>query len=246
MMGSDFSKEEERIDCVYKLFGVPRTDVENFLQEFGNADEKIRMYYEESFLDVRFVISYERQASKVSVDGVTNAFLQKFRGSLYYEGDLSLGEALVTLLKKSGLRLSAAESFTGGNVAARIVAVPGASEVFYEGVVCYDSEAKRERLGVREDTLERNGAVSSETAYEMASGLLFGGKCNVAVATTGLAGPKTDGSALPVGLFFIAVGTMDGIRVFRCQSDGDRDRVIKVGTNAALFYTIQIIKNEMR
>lgn len=78
------------------------------------------------------------------------------------------------------------------------------------------------RLGVTDYTLKKFGAVSNETAYEMAAGLLKEGKCDLAVATTGIAGPDADGTDKPVGLCYIAVGTMDRVRVFRFLLDGDR------------------------
>lgn len=91
------------------------------------------------------------------------------------------------------------------------------------------------RLGVTDYTLKKFGAVSNETAYEMAAGLLKEGKCDLAVATTGIAGPDADGTDKPVGLCYIAVGTMDRVRVFRFLLDGDREAVTKRATNLALF-----------
>ena len=84
-------------------------------------------------------------------------------------------------------------------------------------------------------TVLKFGAVSNETAYEMAAGLLKEGKCDLAVATTGIAGPDADGTDKPVGLCYIAVGTMDRVRVFRFLLDGDREAVTKRATNLALF-----------
>lgn len=102
-----------------------------------------------------------------------------------------------------------AESFTGGGIGRRIVSVPGASEVYFEGLNTYDGTAKIKRLNVSPYTLNTFGAVSDQTAYEMCAGLLSTGDCGAAISTTGLAGPKSDNSGLPVGLCFLAAG-VDG------------------------------------
>ena len=147
----------------------------------------------------------------------------------------SLAERFVAALKLHNLHVSTAESFTAGGVGREIVRVPGASAGFYEGITAYDNKAKHERLGVSEFTLMDKGAVSDETAYEMAAGLLKQGHCDVAIATTGIAGPDADGTNKPVGLCYIAVGTREKVRVFRFRLSGDRETVTRTAINLALF-----------
>ena len=116
-------------------------------------------------------------------------------------------DALVTLatlagtrLKARGLKLVTAESCTGGWVAEAVTAIPGSSDWFERGFVTYSNEAKREMLGVRAGTLDQAGAVSEETALEMARGALAASRAQVAVSITGVAGP-TGGTAMkPVGM----------------------------------------------
>ena len=87
------------------------------------------------------------------------------------------------------------------------------------------------------------GAVSEQTAYEMALGLLNTGDCDIAITTTGLAGPKSDRSMLPVGLCFIAVGTKEKVYVYRYKFDGDRTAVTEKAINYALFTAFKQLKN---
>ena len=87
------------------------------------------------------------------------------------------------------------------------------------------------------------GAVSEKTAYEMALGLLNTGDCDIAISTTGLAGPKTDRSMLPVGLCYIAVGTRERICVYQYRFDGSRKDITEKAINYALFQAYKMLKN---
>ena len=103
------------------------------------------------------------------------------------------------------LKLSAAESCTGGLICSAITSVSGASKVFGYGAVTYSEEAKSAMIGVSEETIARCGVVSRETALEMAEGIKKLSKSDLAIAVTGLAGPKSEGDTLPVGTVYLAV-----------------------------------------
>ena len=112
---------------------------------------------------------------------------------------------VVNILKERNLTIASAESCTGGLFADAIVSMPGTSEVFDRGIVTYSNRAKVEELGVLEETLARVGAVSRETAIEMASGLANVSKCDVCVSVTGIAGPDGGSEEKPVGLVYMCV-----------------------------------------
>ena len=188
-------------------------------------------------------IAYEENVSKTLLDDLIRFTVETLEPALYALGDVTLEEQVVSLLKLRGRRLSVAESFTGGGLSSRIVSVSGASEVFFEGLNTYNELSKIKRLGVRPETLQKMGAVSEQTAYEMAVGLLNTGDCDIAVATTGLAGPKSDASGLPVGLCFIAVGTRERIRVYQYKFDGSRKDVTEKAINYALYLIYKQLKN---
>ena len=117
-------------------------------------------------------------------------------------------EEIVQKLTEKGLTLTTAESCTGGLVAKRLTDVSGASAVFHGGAVTYSNRLKSEWLGVKEETLRQFGAVSEQTAREMAEGAR-----KFAVAVTGIAGPNSDDTNKPVGLVYIALADAHGVTV---------------------------------
>lgn len=118
---------------------------------------------------------------------------------------MSLEEEVVKLLKEKKLVLCTAESCTGGLIAKRITDISGSSAVFECGIVSYSNRIKHELLGVKEETLDSFGAVSEQTAKEMAKGALNKSGADIAVSVTGIAGPASDSTEKPVGLVFIAL-----------------------------------------
>ena len=138
--------------------------------------------------------------------------------------DETLEMAVVRLLKKYELAVTTAESCTGGMMAARIVNVPGASEVFRQGLVTYSNKAKRKLLDVNKATLKKYGAVSKETVKEMATGGVFASDADACVAVTGIAGPDSEEDK-PVGLVYIGCYMKDKVEVEKYQFKGSRQKV---------------------
>ncbi len=207
------------------------------------SDGSAYINVDESYGDCRIEIIYTNTTSKMAVDGAVREIVKKLNDYVYAMEDVSLTEQLFRLLKLRRMKISVAESFTGGGICKRLVEVAGISEVFYEGLNTYSNQAKLERLGVKESTLQQHGAVSAETAREMAEGLLNSGNCDVAVATTGIAGPKSDNTNKPVGLAFIAVGSVNrGILVYRFNFEGDRQNITQTAINQALFLAYKELK----
>ena len=132
------------------------------------------------------------------------------------------------------LTVAVAESCTGGAVAARIVSVAGSSNYLLGGIVAYSNDAKRRLLGVSEEILATRGAVSAECAAAMAEGArrVFG--ADVAVSTTGIAGPAGATARKPVGLVYVGLATPTETHVDEHHFTGDRAAVIAAATEAAL------------
>jgi nicotinamide-nucleotide amidase len=129
-------------------------------------------------------------------------------------------------LKQKGLLLATAESCTGGWVAQVVTSVSGSSEWFDRGFVTYSNDAKREMIGVRVETLDRHGAVSEETAHEMAAGALTASRAQIAVAITGVAGPTGGTPQKPVGMVCFAWAVRGGAVDSTTQHfAGDREAV---------------------
>ncbi len=138
---------------------------------------------------------------------------------------MKTAEHLVDLLRARGLTCATAESCTGGGIGAAITAVPGSSEVFLGGVVSYANAVKRDVLGVSAETLATVGAVSSETAAQMADGARRLMKADLAVSVTGIAGPGGGTVEKPVGLVWFGLSTPQGTRTEKALFVGDRAAV---------------------
>lgn len=229
---------------VYKTIGVKPEYVQALLAKAQQIDEKQIKYehYSRYGEDIIRLI-YDRNIDQRILLGVMQTFSDGLEENLYAVEERTLPQQIVALLKEKGKRISAAESFTGGGVSAEITSVSGASSVFFEGVTAYNESAKIKRLGVRAETLQKYGAASKETASEMVAGLLQTGDCDLAIATTGIAGPNSDSTGFPVGLCFIGVGNKDNITVYRYTLQGDRNTVTQTAIKLALFLVYKTLKN---
>ena len=136
------------------------------------------------------------------------------------------------------LTISTAESCTGGMIASKLIEVPGISENFIESIVSYSNEAKIKRLKVKKETLEKYGAVSEEVAREMLAGL----KTDVAISTTGIAGPGGGTKEKPVGLVYIGIRVKDEVKIFRRELKGDRNKIRQRAMMHALYNLLKILK----
>lgn len=173
---------------------------------------------------------------------ISDVFLE-FNKNIYAEEDVRLDARLLELLAVRNKTLCVAESLTGGMICSTIIDNPGASKYFEEGLVTYSNGSKTDRLGVDPEVIKNYGAVSYQTAYEMAAGLIMKGSCDIAIATTGIAGPDGGSLSKPVGLTFIAVGTGEKIHVFRHVFKGDRQQIRLAASQAAMFYAIRRLKD---
>lgn len=150
--------------------------------------------------------------------------------NIYLVGDESVSSSqtemhkvVAKLLIENGLTISIAESLTGGRLTSMLVEQSGVSEVLQESVVCYSDKSKHSTLGVKKETLEEFGAVSKEVAREMAIGVANNLGSDIAIATTGIAGPNSDSSDKPVGLVYIAVYYKGEVYVKEEIFTGDRE-----------------------
>ena len=194
---------------VLKTVLAPAEEVLAAVEEVSLSGARVSVHTSEEYGVGRIEVVYHSSTPKVEVDEAVRILASALEKYLYAMEDVTVGEEIVNN--------------------------PGASKVFFEGLNTYANESKTERLGVSEYTLKSRGAVSEDTAYEMAAGLLKAGNCDVAVATTGIAGPDSDGSGTPPGTCFIAVGTRDRVRVFEYLLKGDRVSITKQAVNLALF-----------
>ena len=150
---------------------------------------------------------------------------------------------LLAEAKARALRLTTAESCTGGLIAATLVRVPGCSSVVERGFVTYSNDAKVEMLGVPAELIARRGAVSREVALAMAEGALAHAHADLAVAVTGVAGPEGGSAEKPVGLVHIAVARKNGPRLHEEKQFGaiGRENVQRETVAAALALLMRVL-----
>ncbi len=231
-----------------RLVGAPRALVDRVIgkakEACYNAKNRGEVYFNvtENYGDYRIEVVYSSETPKMLLDESLRYIIQELNDYVYALEDVSLAEQLYRLLKLRRMKLSVAESFTGGGICKRLVEIPGVSEVFFEGINSYSNESKMQRLGVKELTLKQLGAVSADTAEQMACGLVATGNCDVAVSTTGIAGPKSDNTAKPVGLAFIGVCVGGECTVHKFNFEGDRTQITQTAINQALFLVYKRLK----
>lgn len=153
---------------------------------------------------------------------------------IYGEDDDNIQGVVGKILCEKKLTISTAESCTGGMVAEALISFAGISEVFKEGVITYSNEAKIKRIGVKEETLKEYGAVSKETAKEMAEGVAALANTNIAISTTGIAGPGGGTEEKPVGLVYVCIYINGETIVEKLNLNGNREAIRRKATMNAL------------
>lgn len=220
-----------------RLFGIGESAMEDRLRPLmeSSVNPSLAPYAKEGECLVRVTSRAASDADAAAQNApYVRAVCDLLSDFVYGVNVSSLEQVAVARLRETGRTLACAESCTGGLLAKRITDVPGASAVFLGSAVTYANSAKTRLLGVSPDTLAAHGAVSAETASEMASGArtLYGS--DYALATTGIAGPASDNTAKPVGLVYIALATPDGVTVREHHFTGDRARIRHAAASNAL------------
>ena len=167
--------------------------------------------------------------------------LERAQPHAYALGSRTLSEALGEALLTRRLTIATAESFTAGGVGAALVATPGSSRYYRGGIIAYANDAKEKLLGVSAETLRRFGAVSAETAKEMARGARerLGSSC--AISTTGIAGPEGGSKEKPVGLVFLGYAGPEGETAERFLFGGSRGEIIARSS----FYALDLARRSL-
>lgn len=147
---------------------------------------------------------------------------------------MCLEEEIVALLAKKNLKLTTAESCTGGMIAAALINVPGISDYYDEGYITYANKAKCKLLAVDEKVLNEKGAVSREVAEMMARGAAKASGAEAAIAVTGIAGPGGGTKEKPVGLVYIGCYLSGQVAVTENHFEGNRTQIRQKTTEAAL------------
>jgi nicotinamide-nucleotide amidase len=222
-----------------KICGVPESEVETRIKDLidGQTNPTLATYAKTGEVHIRVTASAEshKDARKL-LKPVVKELKARFGYDVYStEEDTTLEKSVVELLKGNGLTVTCAESCTGGMLSARLINVPGVSDIYKLGMITYSNKAKRKILGVKKSTLEKYSAVSEQTAKEMAKGAAFVNKADVSVAVTGYAGPDGDNDDTPVGLVYIACSVKGHMTVKEYHFKGNRDKIRESATSSALI-----------
>ncbi|MBC5996316.1 competence/damage-inducible protein A [Romboutsia ilealis] len=159
------------------------------------------------------------------INPVVHKIQDKVGKYIYSDDDISLEDTVAKILVSKNLTIGVAESCTGGMVSSNLINYPGISSVFMEGCVTYSNEAKMKSLGVKKETLDKFGAVSEETAKEMAEGIAKRHNTNIGLSTTGIAGPEGGSEEKPVGLVYLGIYINGKTMVKRYVFNGNRQQI---------------------
>lgn len=211
-----------------KLFGIGESKAAEMLKDLMDNNDGFTLapYAETAGVRLRLAAyAKEKDEAEKILNNAKERIFERLGEYIYSQEDKSLPETVVEILIDKNLKISAAESCTGGMFTKMIVDIPGSSEILDESVVTYSNNAKEKYLNVKKETLNNYGAVSEETAKEMAEGIQKAAKSNIGVGITGIAGPGGGTKDKPQGLVYVAVKCEDELFVRKLLLKGSREKV---------------------
>ena len=245
-------EEYERPHIVHKTimtYGLGESAIAEKLEDWeNNLPSLIKFAYLPSLGSVRLRLSakgHDKDALMAVIEEQVKK-LYPLIGDIIYgeeEEDGRVEKQIGTLLTDKKMTLATAESFTGGSIAERITAVPGASNYFKGSMVCYATEAKVSLLGVPQELIDEHTVVSEEVAIAMANNVKKKLKADFSIATTGNAGPTKGDSDADVGTVYIAISTPKGTFAQKFVMGKHRERVVKKSVNKAFELLYKEILN---
>lgn len=230
--------DEQLYSREINTFGIGESRLEDMLKPImeNQTDPTIAPYAKDAGVMLRLTTKARTQQEADARFEPVEAEIVKIAGDIVYGyGEEQLQDSIYKLLKEKGLKIATAESCTGGKIGQYLTSVPGVSEVYEMGVITYSNEMKEKLLGVSHNTLEQHGAVSEQTAKEMAMGVLRVSGADIGVSVTGIAGPGGGTDAKPVGLVYVGIADVKGGCVCKeLHLSGNRERIRTVTVKHAL------------
>lgn len=226
-----------------KCFGIGESELAQMIEPLlGEQDgANIATYINEGEVIVRITV-HEKEVKRADekIHDLKNKIEARLEPYIFGYNEEKLEENLMRLLSERHMTVATVESCTGGLIAATLINYSGASACINEGVVTYSNEAKMKYVDVQAETLQRVGAVSEETAREMAEGIRKRAQSDIGLSSTGIAGPGGGTPSKPVGLVYIGIATAKETQVFKLQLNGSRQEVRQKTVKHILF---QLYKN---
>ena len=227
---------------------IGESEIDHRIDDLFRSGEnpKIAVLAHEGQCDVKIMVKAESEReAEVLIEPLQREIVARLAGHVYGMDRTPIEAAVHRLLQARGETVAVAESCTGGRIAAALTSVPGSSKSFLGGIVAYDNGVKVAQLGVSEETLRMHGAVSEETAREMARGARDRLHVTHAIATTGIAGPDGGTADKPVGLVWFAIDLNGEPKTYRFTFRGDREAIQRRATVMALgllWYRLESVK----
>ena len=233
---------------IVKTFGISEAKLDEELEALRESFRDIKIWTIPAFIEIqiRGTISGTEAEIEIKEAEFKKALEKAFGHFIFASYDEKMEEAVGKLLKGAGKTIAAAESCTGGLIANRITDVPGSSDYFIGSVTAYSNKAKENILGVSPLTLKEYGAVSSETAVQMAEGVRRKFNVDIGIATTGIAGPSGGSDEKPVGTLYFALSATEGTFSRRYQFEFDRLTYKQIASQIALNWVRRYLLREIK
>lgn len=219
------------------ICGIGESEAESLIKDLidNQSNPSIAPYAKLSEVVFRITAKTKSlQEANTLINHIVKIMYDRFGDNIYGEDNFTLEKCVINLLQEKELTLACAESCTGGMVMSRLVNCSGASKVLLEGLVTYSNSSKINRLGIKRETLDTFGAVSSEVAAEMAEAVAKSSHASIGISTTGIAGPNNSDTNKPVGLVYIGIYFNNNTIVKKFNILGDREKVRTVTTTRLL------------
>ncbi|MGA8571680.1 MAG: competence/damage-inducible protein A [Desulfobaccales bacterium] len=220
-----------------RLFGISETQLQEVVSKIPEFQQGVRVGFYPNFPENHLSLTVrgrDRRILEETLDRLTAALAQEVGDVLLGPDGTPLEELVGRQLRDRGLTLGLAESCTGGLIGHRLTNVAGSSDYFLGGVVCYGNQAKMDLLRVAPEVLAEWGAVSPETAQEMARGAQTAFGAHLGLAVTGIAGPSGGSPEKPVGTVYIGLATPQAVEVWHYLFHGSREAIKTLSAQTAL------------
>lgn len=227
-----------------RIFGIGESTMEDAIKDLieNQSNPTIAPYAKEGEIALRITARYPKGKTNEDVITPVEEEIRKRLGiKVYSSDDKGLDRVAAEMLLQTDTTIAIAESCTGGLISARLTEIPGVSKVFNRGIISYSNQSKTENLHVRKGTLERFGAVSRETAIEMAKGVRKISGTDLGLSVTGIAGPDGGSSEKPVGLVYIALADKESVECKELRLWGSRNRI----RNVASLHAFDMIRRKL-
>lgn len=229
-----------------KTFGLSEAAVDEAVKDIDFRVLEIAVGFYPQFPENHLVITTlgsNEEEVKERIERGEKEIFQRLRPYIFARDGETLEGNVGALLRSKGMTISIAESCTGGLITDRLTDVPGSSSYVDRGYIVYSNSSKVDLLGVSPETIEISGAVSEETAREMAQGARRRAGTHLGLAVTGIAGPSGGSAEKPVGTVFIAIADENNTQCLKYQFRWDRRRNKIITSEAALFALWNYLKN---